>query len=283
MHPKLKRYISTVGDLPAVPALASEVMQLAEDPSTSASDLRQVIDKDPAVAARILKVANSALYGFSRGIETLNHAIALLGFRTVKNLVLAASLRQTFQSFGLTEKLLWEHSTMVGAVSMKLAKLPQIGCDAEEAFTAGLLHDLGKIAFNNSSREQYMKVITRVYNEGVSFVDAERDEFGFDHAELGACVADKWRLAPALTSAIRNHHSPESFDKLPDREMKLTAVIALSSTSCTKLGVGRRSPVEELDLTALPSWAALGLTEDDIDVVMGLVEDQVSNSSELVA
>jgi putative nucleotidyltransferase with HDIG domain len=283
MHPKLKRYISTVGDLPSVPALASEVMKLVESPNASGEDLRRVIDKDPAVAARILKVANSSLYGFSRAIETLSHAIALLGFRTVRNLVMAASLRQTFKHFGLTEKLLWEHATLAGVVAMRLASHPSIKHDAEEAFTAGLLHDLGKIAFNNSSREQYGKVVARVYNEGLSFVAAEREEFGFDHAELGACVADKWRLAESLVTAIRYHHSPEALEKLEGKQRRLTALTTVTTASCTRLGVGRRTPVEGLVLHALPAWGALGLREDHEDEILTLVETQVRQAGDLVS
>jgi putative nucleotidyltransferase with HDIG domain len=283
MHPKLKRYISTIGDLPSVPALVGDVMKLVEDPNASTEDLRRVIDRDPAVAARILKVANSSLYGFSRAIETLSHAIALLGFRTVRNLVMAASLRQTFKQFGLTEKLLWEHATLAGIVALRLAAHPRIAHDREEAFTAGLLHDLGKIAFNNSSREQYTRVVARVYNEGLSFVAAEREEFGFDHAELGACVADKWRLAESLITAIRYHHSPEALEKLDERQRRLTALTTLTTSACTRLGVGRRAPVEALVLSALPAWRALGLGDDDEEEILGLVEAQLRQAGDLVA
>lgn len=166
---------------------------------------------------------------------------------------------------------------------MKLASQPQIGCNPDEAFTAGLLHDLGKIALNNSAREQYTKVITRVYNDGIGFVEAERAEFGFDHAELGACVADKWRLPPILISAIRNHHDPAALEKLSEREAKLTALTTIATACCTKLGVGRRSPVEEFDVTALPAWSFVGLSADDEDLILGLVAEQVANSQELTA
>jgi putative nucleotidyltransferase with HDIG domain len=256
-------------------------MSLVENPSTSAEDLRNAIDRDPAVAARILKVANSSLYGFARAIETLQHAITLLGFRTVRNLVMAASLRQTFKHFGLAEKLIWEHSAIAGAVALCLAKLPGVGVDPEEAFTAGLLHDLGKIALNNGSHESYTKVIARVYNEGVSFVDAERDVFGFDHAELGACVARKWRLTECLEMTIRHHHDPEALAKLEPRESKLTALTAVTTAACTRLGIGRRHPVEALDLTLLEGWNVLGFQDEDVDAVLTIVAQQVDQASYL--
>jgi putative nucleotidyltransferase with HDIG domain len=283
MHPKLKRYIDTVGDLPSVPALASSIMRLVEDPNTSSADLREVIDRDPAVAARILKVANSSLYGFSRSIETLSHAITLLGFRSVRNLVMAASLRQTFKHFGLTEKLIWEHSTLAGALAMRLAGLPSISHDREEAFTAGLLHDLGKIAFNNSSREAYTKVVGQVYNEGIPFVEAERLEFGFDHAELGACVATKWRLPERLVFAIRYHHDPAAMEKLAEPERRLTALTSVTTACCTRLGAGRRQPIEDLDVTQLPAWRALGLTDEDSDTVLAIAEEQLRQAADLIS
>lgn len=283
MHPKLKRYIQTVGDLPSIPELASTVMGMVENPDTSADDLRKVIDKDPAIAVRILKVANSSLYGFSRKIETLGHSIALLGFRTVRNLVMAASLRRAFKHFGLSEKLLWEHSTLCGAVSMRLAKTVPNAVDPEEAFTAGLLHDLGKIAMNNSSRDEYSKVIQRVYNDGVSFCEAEMDEFGFDHAELGACVAEKWRLPKRLEFAIRYHHDPAATAKLDASDRYLTALTTVTTACCTRLGVGRRNPVTELDVKALPAWEMLGLGDDDEESTLLVVEETLRAAGDLVS
>jgi putative nucleotidyltransferase with HDIG domain len=283
MHPKLKRFIATAGDLPTVPAVAANIMRLVENPETSADDLRKVIDQDPGVAVRILKVANSSLYGFSRKIETLNHAITLLGFRTVRNLVMAASLRKTFKQFGLPEKLLLDHSTLCGAVAMRLSKEVSCAVDSEEAFTAGLLHDLGKIALNNSSRKEYTKVVARTYNEGVSFREAEMDEFGFDHAELGACVAEKWRLPKRLEYAIRYHHDPESTEKLDSEDRNLVALTTISTACCTRLGVGRRNPVEELEVSVLPAWAMLGLGDDDEERILLIAEEQVKQAAQLVS
>jgi putative nucleotidyltransferase with HDIG domain len=177
-----------------------------------------------------------------------------------------------------------EHSARVMKYARQMARAMGLGKEeTERVGYAGLLHDLGKIAFNNSSREQYGKVVARVYNEGLSFVAAEREEFGFDHAELGACVADKWRLAESLVTAIRYHHSPEALEKLEGKQRRLTALTTVTTASCTRLGVGRRAPVEALVLHALPAWAALGLGEDDEDEILGLVEAQIRQAGELVS
>ncbi len=271
----LKRYIAIVGDLPSIPVIANQVMQAVGDPNASAEDLRRIIERDPALALRLLKVANSSLYSFRREVETLQHAITLLGFKTVLNLVMAASLRDVFKNFGLPEKLLWEHATIAGAIAGMLSSFGPIEVERESAFTAALLHDLGKVALSNTSRPKYNKVIMRTYNEGIAFVDAERDEFGFHHAELGAHVAEKWHLSRRLVRAIRHHHDPpEVYANLPEDESRLIALTSVVTRCCTRLGVGRRGPIEDVEVAELPAWGVLGLTDDDLEPVLTAVGEE---------
>lgn len=283
MNPKLQQYLNKVGDLPTMPMVATAVVRAVEDPKTSADDLRKIIERDPSIVARILKVANSSLFSFSREIQSLSHAIALLGMRTVKNLVLSASIRQTFKRFGLMEKLIWEHSAMAAPVAVKLSEALRVGLGPEEAFTAGLLHDLGKIALANSHRDEYEKVVARAYNEGLSFAEAERAAFGFDHADLGAEVAAKWKLPAQLETIIRYHHDPASFSALEAEERRLTALVNLTSACLTKLGVGRQRPVTDIDLAQLPSWQQLAPEELEEGALLQVVEEQLKAAESLVA
>lgn len=283
MNEKLKRYLNRVADLPAVPAVAQEVMRLVERPETTADDLRAVVETDPAIASRILKVANSSLYGLSRSIETLHHAISVLGFRTVRGLVMAASLNQSFKHFGLTEKLLWEHAIVASTVAAALGEYDGVGVPRDEAFTVGLLHDLGKVALSNCSHDEYGEVIRTVYNDGKSFTEAEREAFGFDHAALGAQVARKWKLPATLEAAIRHHHEPEALATLGPDEARLTALAAVTTALCTRLGIGRREPVAELAVAELPAWAHLGLKDSDFEPVLELAQLQHEHSSVLTA
>lgn len=275
MNPELERAIAVVGDLPSIPSIANEVMAMASDPGSSAEDICRILERDPALSARILKVANSSLYSFSREVETLQHAVTLLGFRSVSSMVLAASLRDVFQNFGLAEKLLWEHSTLAGAVAARLCSYGAIDMPREPAFTACLLHDLGKIALCNMRREEYQSVIVRTYNEGISYVDAEREAFGFDHAELGGLVAEKWKLSPRLVLAIRCHHQdPSEYAHRAEEDRRLIALTSVVTRCCTRLGVGRRAPVDAVRVTDLPAWWALGLSADDRDPVLSLVSQE---------
>ncbi|HVP29109.1 MAG TPA: HDOD domain-containing protein [Myxococcota bacterium] len=283
MNAKLVEFVNRVQDLPAVPAVAASIAGLVEQPNTSADDLRKVIERDPGLATRILKIANSSLYGFSRQIETLQHAIAIIGFRAVRNVVMAASLKGTFKRFGLAEKILWEHATVASGLAAALARYGSVQVDRDEAFTAGLLHDLGKIALSNSAPDVYQRVMERVYNEGRSFVDVEREELGFDHAELGAEVAAKWKLPAKLQAAILHHHSPDVIPTLAGDVQRLTAVVAVTTACCTRVGIGRRAPVQGLDLKSLPTWSLLDLTPADVEPILTLAMDQVKESMDAFA
>jgi putative nucleotidyltransferase with HDIG domain len=191
-------------------------------------------------------------------------------------------MKSTFRHFGLMEKLLWKHSTLAGPVTAALAKQSELDADPDEAFTAGLLHDIGKNALANSHREAYEKVVARVYNEKLGFVEAERDEFGFDHAELGAHVAERWKLPSRLVTAIRNHHAPEEMVGLPPEEAELTALVAVSTACLTRNGVGRREPAEGLNLADLPAWRFLRFEETDVESTLAFCSEQVERAHALV-
>ena len=279
---KLEQYVSKVGDLPPMPDVAAGVLRAAESDDCSAGDLRKIIERDPAIVARILKVSNSALYGFTRQIDTLSHALALLGMQTVKNLVLAASLRQVFKRFGLMEKLLFEHASITGPVASRVAREVGGKGDPEEAFVAGILHDIGQIVLANNHRDEYERVVARTYNEGIGFVEAERAAFGFHHAELGGAVARLWQLSELQEAVIRCHHEPELLVDLPPEAQRLTAIVTVASSALTKLGVGRRGPAESLDPQALGAWELLGLTCDDVERVVKMCEEEAERARALV-
>jgi putative nucleotidyltransferase with HDIG domain len=281
MNPKLKQYLNRVRDLPAIPEIAQAVMNALDDPNTSLRDLRKIVERDPAIVVRLLKVANSALYGFSRQIQTLEQAIGLLGMRTVKNLVLAVSLREVFKRYGLMEKLLLEHCSCGGPGAVRLARELGLGVSSDEAFVAGLLHDIGKIALANSDRDEYERIVARTYNEGVSFVEAERNHFGFDHTELGAQVSARWRLPARLETVVRHHHDPYSWPGLSAEERELTMLTALTTACLTKLGVGRQRPIEALELTALPAWQAFDLAPERERGLLAALSEEVKKAEAL--
>jgi putative nucleotidyltransferase with HDIG domain len=283
MNPNLEHYLKGIGDLPPMPDIAARVLRAVEGGDCSVHDLRLIIERDPAIVARILKVANSALYGFARQIDTLSHALALLGMQTVRNLVLAASISQMFARYGLMEKLIFEHASLCGPVAHRLARYVAGKWDPEEAFVAGLLHDMGKIVLANSYRDEYENVVVRGYNQNLGFAEAERASFGFDHAELGAEVARQWQLAPSLETVIRFHHDPARLAGLPAEQARLTALVTVASSCLTKLGVGRRKGATEgIDPASIGAWELLGLGEDDMPDVIVLCAEEAERARAMV-
>ena len=122
-----------------------------------------------------------------------------------------------------------------------------------------------------------------VYNEGRSFTDVEHEVFGFSHAELGAAVVQQWGLPDSLVLTIQHHHNPGMLAELDDEVARTCALTTVTSMALSKLGVGRSRPIEDLDLAALPAWAFLDLTEDDVEPILGMCSDRVKDSQDIAA
>ncbi|MFN2370531.1 MAG: HDOD domain-containing protein [Candidatus Krumholzibacteriia bacterium] len=234
---QLQRIIMTTRDLPAMPQVAAKVLELSADPNTSARQLQQVIADDQAMTARILKIANSAMYSCSRKVKTLTEAIVMLGFNSIRSLVVTSAARNLYNTkssqTGLKERLLWEHS-IGAAFACRLLVEPRLPGLTEEAFLAGLLHDIGKLVLNQRVPLEFDQIVQVVYNENREFSSTEREILGFDHAHVGAMLVNKWKFSPALEHVIRNHHNPEALCA----QDPLLLYLDLGNRLCHRLGIG---------------------------------------------
>lgn len=267
MNKELENAIMRAADLPTIPVVAIKVMQLIESESATADELAKIVASDPAVAARVLKISNSSFYGCQRQIQTLSSAIVVLGFSTLRSLVVAASVKQVYRPYGLTEKMLWEHSFAAGLAARIIASQTR-AVNEEEAFLAGLFHDIGKIIMNTLDRNKFQEVMQHCYNEGISFKDAEKGVFAFSHDEVGAYVVKKWNLPDTLSQAILQHHRMDFSIEDQPALMTLTAVASLADQFCLKLGIGSRTPQEHLDLAASQAGRFLRLPADRIAALL---------------
>ncbi len=254
---RLQSIVMTTRDLPAMPQVAAKVLELASDPGTSAAQLQQVISDDQAMTGRILKIANSAMYSCSRRIRTLSEAIVMLGFNSIRSLVVTSAARNLYNTrksrTGLKERLLWEHS--IGcAIACRLLTAERAPALAEEAFLAGLMHDIGKLVLNLRVPERFDEVVQVVYNEGRPFHVTEAELLGFDHTQVGALLVNKWRLSPLLEEAILNHHNLEALT--PANPLLL--YLDLGNKMCRKMGIGFIDE-PELDILGCPANRILGL------------------------
>jgi HD-like signal output (HDOD) protein len=254
-------FVKRAKELPVMPPIAAEVMKKAEDPDTSIQHIAQLIARDASLAVRVLKIANSSFYSMPRKIETLQQAILLLGYSTLRSVVIAASVKDVFARFGLAERLLWEHAVGAGVAASLLAKQVP-GFAKDDMFVGGLVHDVGKLVMHSQEEHRYQEVMRRVYSDECEPVDAEREVFGFDHAEVGELVLGKWNIPARLASAVGSHHDP--MQATAEGAKPLAAVLQVADRLCLREGLGRRKPNHDIDPLDCMGAEILGVRDLDI-------------------
>lgn len=273
---KYKIKLERINDLPTLPVVANNIIQITRNPKTSALEVGKAISQDPALTSKVLKSANSAFYGFPRKISTITHAIVILGFANIRNIVLTASIFDVLASKGGDGKFdregFWQHSLACGITSKLLAKRLGI-MNADEAFIWGLLHDLGKIVLDTYFNEDFTRVVCLAREKGILIRDAEQQLLGSDHAEVGAAVADKWNLPPILIKVIRFHHNPP----LANESMRMAAIVHLADVLCRAIGVGNGgdSKVPRIDEGA---WKLLNPNRQVIKSLFLEMEQRVASA-----
>ena len=262
MKPNLIDLVNLVGDPPTIPTVARKVIQVCSSDDCDMKLLDKLISSDPALASRILKIANSAFYGTLRSINTIKSAIVLIGIKTVKNFVVTASMKDVYKRFGLAENILWEHSIGAAIACNIIAKEFQCRTDVIEfAFIAGLLHDIGKLLMNNSMPDKYSDIIYEFYNNNTPFYIIEQDKLGFTHADVGSMVLKKWNFSADLERAIANHHRIQIVKELIDTQVMLALLIELADMACHFLGLGVKSPNPDIDFSINPLYQRWGIDD----------------------
>jgi len=228
---KTLRRFRNIENLFTLPSISQEVIALAGDDLVAASRMAKVIEKDPVLTSRLLKVVNSAFYGFRRQIDSVEHAVVILGNDEVVNLAFSIAIHQIMDRIAPRKaQLLWEHSLLVAHLSQWLG--PVLGCSGGNMlYTLGLLHDFGKIIF--LQRGCGFGDLTQVSSlEGLA---AEERETGVSHAEMGAFVAERWNLPETIVDGLQSHHQPS---KAADPATAVTVHVAdiIAHTGCIDMG-----------------------------------------------
>jgi putative nucleotidyltransferase with HDIG domain len=262
MPSDLETIIMKSCDLPTMPAIAGRVVSMLSEQNTTAEALTKTISVDPALAARVLKIANSSFYACRRSINTLSQAIVVIGFQTLSNVVFAASTKDVYKRFGLSEKMLHDHAVGTAMATHLVEKAVGLK-KSEEVFLAGLLHDIGRVVLNNTDPERYGQVMAAVYNEGRDPLEAEREMFGFTHVDVGGLVLRKWNFSPEMEQVVANHHNIERLDPSDVYVRRMGSLVAVADALCDKIGIGLRAPLET-DLAALPAVAGLKLSAETL-------------------
>lgn len=258
MNGELEKYITSNCEIPPMPAVAAKVIDLVSSDDVTASQLTEVISKDLALATRVLNMANSSFYRRLEEIRELSSAIVILGMRTIRSLVLGASLKQLFKTSSLFDTMLWEHSVAAAVAGTVIARDTGFS-SPDEVMLAGLLHDLGKQILNSSMPKPYQNVVERVYADGLGFYEVEKETFGFAHNHVGPLLVKNWNFPIDIGKAIYFHHQMEEIGVMEEEQKRLVAIVHLANLFCRKLGLGYRKPDETIDISASPALAILGL------------------------
>ncbi|EHQ92227.1 HDOD domain-containing protein [Desulfosporosinus youngiae] len=234
---KLEHVLKRVQALPPLPTSALRVIALTKNPDTTVKDLETVISQDPSLAAGILRQANSAYYGYARRISSLQEAIVMLGFQVTQGLAMASAvaplLKTNLLGYEIEQEGLWKHSMLTAMTAKRLCQYKKLPY-GDTAFTAGLLHDIGKLVISVYVQEVGSFLVEKVKEVKLSYVELEEKVIGYNHAAVGGFLARSWFLPEDLVSPISYHHSPSLAPSYPE----LASVVHVANGLANLLGIG---------------------------------------------
>lgn len=255
-----------IDQLKPVADVAGKVMALLDDPDCGMSDLSEIIRHEPAITANVLKLANSSYFGLPGKIEDVRQAVIYLGMAQVVDLVLLVSCSESFvgaqAGYGLNDGELWKNAVSAAIIANDLADAKRIE-SSSRIFTGALLRDIGKVVLSQYVQSALKPIMDCVKNQAVTFREAELQVLGFDHAQIGAMLAEKWHFPSALQCIIRHYHAPLGAETC----ITEASVVYLADVICRKMeiGTGVDDPFYAEDDQIILS---LGLTESEIEMVI---------------
>ncbi|MCG9895003.1 MAG: HDOD domain-containing protein [Fimbriimonadaceae bacterium] len=272
---RLEIRIARSENLPVLPQAVSNVLRLADRPETSPRQIASCIERDPAITAKVLKAANSAYFGFTN-VQSVSRAISCLGMNSIRSLVISVALqnmlggRSASQSFNKLEY--WQHSFASGVAGRVLASM-RLPSKSDELFSAAMMHDIGIIAMERFMPFEFDDCVRQAQKLNVCFHDICRKQQGFDAAEVGALLADKWELPPMLKSAIKNLRRPEA-----DGEwFETTCIVAMADCLANEAGFAAGLPTGDI---VRPQAAVeyLNLPDQQFDVIKQVLVTEVERA-----
>jgi HD-like signal output (HDOD) protein len=263
MERRLQDIVAATGELPALPSTTARLLKLLDDDTVGADEVLDIIGRDPALTANLLKLCNSAYYGLRRRVGTVHEALIMLGNRAVVSLAFATSLgdvlRGPLAGYHLERDELWKHALAVGVGAAHILGNAGDRGRRERAFTGGLVHDIGKLVLNGPLKAKLQQLPPA--GDFVVLLEGERAILGFDHAQAGAALAESWNFPPALAAVIGAHHAPVGAGaaELPEgADAPLLCAVQAANLIASRAGLGAGTRHDE------DQWRA-GLAELGID------------------
>jgi putative nucleotidyltransferase with HDIG domain len=232
---RIMEILDRAPDILTLPSIINEIMDVISRKNSSATDLTNIIESDPALTTRILTVANSAYYGFVKKISTISHAVVVLGFKEIQNIALGMSVLQMFNKKGSEfSEQLWRHSFSVGVGTRMIAQYLNLKIDGKY-FVGGLLHDVGKIFISQYMADTFSMLLDAFEEEGnnYSYHAVEKRIFGITHSEVGEVLLNSWMFPPDIVNTVAHHHTP----MLSNVDPIFTVCVHLADVLCTAKGI----------------------------------------------
>jgi putative nucleotidyltransferase with HDIG domain len=268
--------IKKIDELPPLPQVVFKIHELIRNPDSNAKDIAKVIETDQAIATKVLRIANSAYYGMPGKISSVQHASVVLGLKTLGEIITIVGSRGTLNrklpGYGYDTKDLWEHSLAVAFGSKIIAgvKNPSL---VNEAYTAGLIHDIGKIVLDPYVLEIKDKIKFYMENEEKTFLDAENHFFAFNHAEIAFEICEKWNFPEHINIAIKGHHNPLHLEN-----NDLSYILHMADHSARLIGIGYDEDDFLYELKE-GTMDHLGIKQEDISEIIFKITDAMKNFS----
>ncbi len=265
------RIADTIGELPSSPAIVSAVMGLTSNLNADVSEISKVMSTDQSLTAKVLKLSNSSFYGRSKQVSSLQESILILGFFTVRSIVVATSTRSMFEDQGpeSPQAKLWRHSLSSAIAARQIAAHIRHP-NKDEIFIAALLHDIGKLVLLKNLGAQYLELVGSVEANHGSFARVEKEQLGFTHAQVATILLEKWSFPNNLAEAVSQHHELPAFEG--EGTVPIAYVIDLGNQLAKRLEVGFRDYRVE-DLSTLESTQALGLDESALEELLAQTKE----------
>lgn len=269
--------IGQVQDLPSLPNVVAAIYQMADDPAVNAQKMSVVIARDQGFAARLLRMANSAYYGLSRQIGVVEEAVVVLGIQAIKNLALLAGtyplLQRSVNGYSRNSNGLWSHSLATALIAQAGGRMLDMQIK-NEAFTAGLLHDIGKLVISTHLSGWMGDLQEMVECKGMTVHQAERQLFGFTHETVGAAIVERWNLPTKIVQMIRFHHQASECND------QACALIEFADYSANTLGYAM-DPELQIEPLSPQALSLLGLSENDVASFQEKVEQVLQNAQSM--
>lgn len=273
----LNKVRASIDKMPSLSPLTHKIIEVANDRNSSAQHLTDVIQLDPVLTAKVVKMVNSAYFGLPQPIKSLKQAVVMLGINTVKNVALSSSFASNVHlknKSGLNSNDFWQHSLGVAVASKLIAR--QMGVDSqylEEYFIAGLIHDIGKVLMNNFFTDEMNQILELSSQKKLSIIDAEKKILQLSHEEIGIAIGKKWLFEAPLLYAVGKHHTPPTTGSAALFAM----VVCIADTFVKILNIGF-SGNHKVDPIPEDVWTALKLDEGTVFNSLSSINEEIEKA-----